>query len=69
MHFVSAKRLKLLMMCVLAFVAVTAGWYIYRSANAKPVCDCMFPNSKRYGVMGSGGTCRVVECEVKRTGN
>jgi hypothetical protein len=66
MLYTYTKRLKVMMMCVLAVLIVTTGWFIYHSANAKPVCNCMFPNSRRYGVIGSGGNCRVVECEVKQ---
>ena len=49
-------------MCVLALVVI-AGLYVYRRSTTKPKCDCMFPNSGRYGVIGLGGGCRVVDCE------
>ena len=60
----SVKRFKAVVMCVLALVAVVASWYVYRWSVAKPKCNCMFPQSKRYGVVGRGGTCRVVDCEI-----
>ena len=56
------KKFKTILMAVVAFVVVAAGFFVYRWATATPTCDCMFPNSKRYGVIGSGGKCRVVEC-------
>lgn len=52
------------MMCILALTFMTAGLFLYKALNATPKCDCKFPNSKRYGVIGAGGTCRMVPCEV-----
>ena len=60
---VPANRLKAIMMCVLALVVVAAGVYVYRWSNTKPKCNCMFTESKRYGVIGRGGGCMLVECE------
>lgn len=57
------KKFKAVVMTVAALVAVVAGLYIYRWSNTKPKCNCMFPNSKRYGVVSAGGVCRVAECE------
>jgi len=64
MRNTSMKKSKVTMMCVLALVAIAAGLYVYRWSTTKPKCNCMFPNSKRYGVIGQGGVCRVVDCEV-----
>jgi hypothetical protein len=66
MRYISVKKLKAIMMCVVALVMVTTGLYVYRWANTKPKCNCLFPNSKRYGVVGQGGVCRVVDCEINR---
>ena len=61
----SMKRSKLILMCVLAVVVVIpAGLYVYRRSTTKPKCNCMFPNTRKYGVIGFGGGCRVVDCEV-----
>lgn len=57
------KKSKLLIMCILALVVIAVGLYVYRSTT-KPKCTCMFPNTKRYGVIGAGGVCRVVDCEI-----
>jgi hypothetical protein len=64
MRNISTKRFKAAMMCILALTFMTAGLYIYKALNSKPKCDCMFPNSKEYGVISAGGKCRVVPCEV-----
>ena len=65
MNFLTGK-FKVIKLCVLAVIFVSAGWGVYYLANRTPVCDCMFPNSHRYGVIGAGGTCRVAPCEVKK---
>ena len=64
MRNTSMKKFKPIMMCVMALVVVVAGFYVYRWSTAKPKCNCMFPNSKRYGVIGQGGGCKVVDCEI-----
>lgn len=71
MHNTSMKKFKAIMMTVLALVVVAASFYIYRWSTAKPKCNCMFPNSYRYGVVSQGGVCREVDCEVpaKRPSN
>ena len=66
MRNTSMKKSKVTMMCVLALVVIAAGLYVYRWSTAKPKCNCMFPNSKRYGVIGQGGGCRVVDCEIHK---
>jgi len=58
------RRSKVIMMCVLALVVISAGLYVYRRITIKPKCNCMFPNSGRYGVIGQGGQCRVIDCEI-----
>lgn len=68
MRNISGMKLKAIMMCVVALMMLTTGLYVYRWANTKPKCNCLFPNSKRYGVVGQGGVCRVVDCEINRAG-
>jgi hypothetical protein len=64
MLITSIKKSKAIMMCVLALVVIAAGLYVYRRSTTKPKCNCLFPNSGRYGVIGQGGVCRVVDCEI-----
>ena len=52
------------MVCVLTLVVIAVGLYGYRWLTAKPKCNCMFPDTKQYGVIGPGGGCRVVDCEI-----
>ena len=56
------KKSKIIKMCVLALVVIAASLYVYRRSTIKPKCDCVFPNSGRYGVIGMGGGCRVIDC-------
>lgn len=65
MNSLLTKKFRVVKMCTLAVVFATVGLCVYYLASAKPVCNCKFPNSGRYGVIGAGGTCRVVECEIK----
>lgn len=65
MRITPPTKLKALMMCFLALLVFTSGFYVYRWASAKPKCNCMYPNTKQYGVIGQGGTCRIVDCELK----
>jgi hypothetical protein len=58
------KKSKIILMCVLAVVVITVGLYVYRRSTTKPKCNCMFPNTGKYGVIGFGGACRVVDCEA-----
>lgn len=60
------KKYRVIMMSILALAVVAGGLFIYRLATATPQCDCMFPNSKRYGVISAGGTCKEVKCELKQ---
>lgn len=64
MRYINIKRFRAVMMCILAVTFMTTGLYIYKALNSKPKCDCMFPNSKQYGVISSGGKCEVVPCET-----
>lgn len=67
MRNTSMKKSKVIVMCVLALVVIGAGLYVYRWLTTKPKCDCMYPNSRQYGVIGRGGVCRVVDCEIPQT--
>ena len=60
------RKSKVFVMCILAMVVIAAGLYVYRWSTTKPKCNCMFPNTKTYGVIGQGGKCRVVDCEIPK---
>jgi hypothetical protein len=61
------KKSKLITLCVLALVVfIAGGLYVYRRSTVKPKCNCMFPATGEYGVIGSGGKCKVVDCEIVR---
>jgi hypothetical protein len=48
------------------FVVLMVGLYVGDLLNQrnKAKCDCVFPNSGRYGVIDEKGVCRVSDCAV-----
>lgn len=41
-----------------------AGFYAWRVTSQKPECNCVFPNTKEYGVI-KDDECVVTDCKLK----
>ena len=58
-----AKRSKLVILgLLLAMLAASIVYFFLLRSGEKPKCDCVFPNSGRYGVIRDG-TCVETECD------
>jgi hypothetical protein len=58
-------RLKYIVAILILVLLLVAGFHVFRVSPTKPSCNCMFPNSNRYGVI-TNGRCIEVRCDVRK---
>jgi hypothetical protein len=56
------KRTRLIILALLLVAVGASVLYFLTRSTARPKCDCVFPNSGRYGVIRDG-TCVPTDCE------
>ncbi len=47
---------------VLLIVVIIVGLYVFFGGNPLPICDCMIPSKKLYGVLENDTVCWVRDC-------
>ena len=57
-------KTKLLILSCVLLIIVLGFIYAWSFFGPKPVCDCQYPNTDRYGVIRDG-KCIVIDCEGK----
>lgn len=58
------RRLKLIISVVAVVVLMVVGYYVWHFSSEKPQCNCVFSQTREYGVI-KDGECVVVDCKVK----
>jgi len=56
------RRKKILVFAGVLLVVVLGCIYAWSVFGPKPICDCQFPNTDRYGVIRNG-KCVIIDCE------
>jgi flagellar basal body-associated protein FliL len=59
-----SKKSKTLISVLVLIMLAAAGFYAWRVSSQKPECNCVFPNTKEYGVI-KDDECVVTDCKLK----
>ena len=59
------RRQRLIISVVALIVLIGLGYFVWRTSSEKPECNCVFTQTRDYGVI-KGDECVVVACKPKQ---